>query len=619
MPREDDGDGPRGQLPPFIPPRFNWNQDNLYEQFKNFKRVVEFTFKGQYEKCSDSIKCGSILNWLGVEAYSIYDNLSINEDDKKDPSKLLDAFERYFKAEQNVFQSWYALGSIYSGAFKTQLEFYHKLNSVANDCNFTNKDEIVKFLYLTHNQNTRVCEHLLRELTDTASLADMLRMARVCEGTVHSEEISKQYLESVKMVKQVDAIHHQCNNNNNRSKSKGRGCGGHRSHSRSQSRKPGSCSNCGSSHQPRKCKAYGKECFHCHKKGHFSQLCHSRQRGNSCHDVHEIDQSQFDDSVQFKQDSITKQFKTQVRHSNIMFNEIPSTPLLQRVPTDVHIKAIGQSNWSKCRFKIDSGACGNLMPLSMFKSLYNRLPSSTSVNSAVCLLDYNKKEIKQLGTCYVSVRFRSIVKCVHFYVVPDKLKPIIGVSDALVLCLTSFYCPIYNDWQSNSDLNIDSVNSNSSSANHTGKVNSTFTLGTLTKQAIINHPKYAHLFSDFGHFKCKSVYITMKQSSMPVQKPPRRVPIAIKDKFKQELDSMEAQGIISKYDGHDISPEWLNSFVIVKKPNGSLCICLDPTDLNKEIIRPVCNAQTMDDVVYKYKMPNSLLYLIQVKDFFKFL
>ena len=49
MPGEDDGDGPRGQLPPFTPPKFNWNQHNLYEQFKTFKRVVEFTFKGQYE------------------------------------------------------------------------------------------------------------------------------------------------------------------------------------------------------------------------------------------------------------------------------------------------------------------------------------------------------------------------------------------------------------------------------------------------------------------------------------------------------------------------------------------------------------------------------------------
>ena len=55
-------------------------------------RVVEFAFKGQYEKCSDSIKCGSILNWLGVEAYPVYNNLPISEDYKKDPSKLLDAF-----------------------------------------------------------------------------------------------------------------------------------------------------------------------------------------------------------------------------------------------------------------------------------------------------------------------------------------------------------------------------------------------------------------------------------------------------------------------------------------------------------------------------------------------
>ena len=111
-------------------------------------------------------------------------------------------------------------------------DFYYKLNRVANDYNFTNKDEIVKFLYLTHNQNTGVCEDFLKELTDTTSLAEMLRMARVCEGTVHSEEISKQYLKSVTTVKQVDAIHQQCN----RSRSKGKGCGGHRSHSRSQSR-----------------------------------------------------------------------------------------------------------------------------------------------------------------------------------------------------------------------------------------------------------------------------------------------------------------------------------------------------------------------------------------------
>ena len=96
------------------------------------------------------------------------------------------------------------------------------------------------------------------------------------------------------------------------------------------------------------------------------------------------------------------------------------------------------------------------------------------MNSAVCLLDYNKKEIKQLGTCDVNVQFRSTTRRVHFYIVPDRHKPIIGVSDALSLGLTLFHCPIFNDWQTNSD--IDSIQDSID----TGKVNSKvkeFTLG----------------------------------------------------------------------------------------------------------------------------------------------
>ena len=116
--------------------------------------------KGQYKKCLNSVKCGSILNWLGIDAYPVYDNLPIKEAQKQDPEQLLAAFKKYFKPERNIFQSWYALGSIYSGAFKIQSEFHHKLNSVANDCSFTNKEEIVKFLFLTHNLNTWVYEHL---------------------------------------------------------------------------------------------------------------------------------------------------------------------------------------------------------------------------------------------------------------------------------------------------------------------------------------------------------------------------------------------------------------------------------------------------------------------------
>ena len=170
------------------------------------------------------------------------------------------------------------------------------------------------------------------------------------------------------------------------------------------------------------------------------------------------------------------------------------------------------------------------------------------------------------------------------------------MSDALNLKLTTFHCPVYNNWHDKQKMDltpsVDSINPSSCTELH-----STDATLNFTKESIVNHPKYAHLFRGIGRFKCNPVHIMTKQNGVPIQKPPRKVPIAMRDQFKKELDSMEEQGIISKFDGQDISPEWLNSFVIVIKPNGTLRICLDPTDLNKEIVCPVCNSQTIDDVV----------------------
>ena len=43
--------------------------------------------------------------------------------------------------------------------------------------------------------------------------------------------------------------------------------------------------------------------------------------------------------------------------------------------------------------------------------------------------------------------------------------------------------------------------------------------------------------------------------------------------------------------------EWQNSFVIMKKPNGNLRVCLDPTDLNKHIIHPIYNMRTLEEII----------------------
>ena len=79
---------------------------------------------------------------------------------------------------------------------------------------------------------------------------------------------------------------------------------------------------------------------------------------------------------------------------------------------------------------------------------------------------------------------------------------------------------------------------------------------------------------------------------------------------------MIQQGILSEVTQSMETPEWLNSFMIVKKPNGNLRVCLHPTDLNKHIIRPVCNMYTLEDIIDKLKDATHFSIFDSTKSFF---
>ena len=59
-----------------------------------------------------------------------------------------------------------------------------------------------------------------------------------------------------------------------------------------------------------------------------------------------------------------------------------------------------------------------------------------------------------------------------------------------------------------------------------------FQVQMLTSLRIVNNPKYKHLFQGIGRFKYNPVQIKIACNAVPVQKPPRRVPLALKDQFK---------------------------------------------------------------------------------------
>ena len=132
----------------------------------------------------------------------------------------------------------------------------------------------------------------------------------------------------------------------------------------------------------------------------------------------------------------------------------------------------------------------------------------------------------------------------------------------------------------------------------------------FTKEQILT--EYNDVFSGLGRLKVEPIKIHLKEGARPC----RRVPIAMRQKFKDELDSLEHRDVLRKLKPNEV-PEWLNSFVCPVKDDGGLRVCLDPTGLNPYIIRPVFNSHTLDEISYKLKDAKVLTVCDANKGFFQ--
>lgn len=108
--------------------------------------------------------------------------------------------------------------------------------------------------------------------------------------------------------------------------------------------------------------------------------------------------------------------------------------------------------------------------------------------------------------------------------------------------------------------------------------------------------EYADVFDGIGLFPGECT-INLKPDSTPVVYPPRRVPLAVRGRLKEELQNMEKQGVIARVTEPN---DWVNALVVVEKLRTcKLRICLDPRDLNKAIKRPHCSLPTIEDITPK--------------------
>ena len=105
-------------------------------------------------------------------------------------------------------------------------------------------------------------------------------------------------------------------------------------------------------------------------------------------------------------------------------------------------------------------------------------------------------------------------------------------------------------------------------------------VGGIQLQEIVE--MFPSLFTGLGRLK-DSYCIKLKQGAQPFAlSAPRRIPIPLLPKVKQELERMTKLGVITEVTE---PTDWCAGMVIVPKPNGQVRICVDLTKLNANVCR----------------------------------
>lgn len=117
---------------------------------------------------------------------------------------------------------------------------------------------------------------------------------------------------------------------------------------------------------------------------------------------------------------------------------------------------------------------------------------------------------------------------------------------------------------------------------------------TVTKET--TQERIKRMSQGLGCIKNFPYDIKVKSDAQFSIRPPRRVPLAVRDEAKAYLDKMIDMGVIKQVR----EPTQIVSDLVVVKQNGKIRLVIDPTDLNSILLRQHHPLQTLDDIAPRF-------------------
>ncbi|XP_055527066.1 uncharacterized protein K02A2.6-like [Wyeomyia smithii] len=339
------------------------------------------------------------------------------------------------------------------------------------------------------------------------------------------------------------------------------------------------CKFCGDYHEFTKgtCPALGKRCRRCKKKNHFEKMCKvsgNKPKVRKSRRVKEVKDGNSDsESTMTGSESSNEETDDEYEIRKIYDNSNTGGSVLAELSLKFNKK------WRSVLCEVDTGANTSLVGHSCLVELYGTrnipvLPSKFRLQS------FGGNSIKVLGQIKVPCRRLGKKFILVLQVVDVEHRPLLSANASRELGLVKF-------------CNTVAFGEPSSSCHSDDQQKKLLNIHRVKAQQIIN--EHQQLFKGYGKLPgCVSLEID--NSVIPSIQPPRRVPIAMRNKLKAEVESLEKDGIIVKETSHT---DWVSNVVIVQRgdPSSGVRICLDPVVLNKALKRPNLQFVTLDEIL----------------------
>ena len=508
-----------------VPEQLAIHDPNVAELWKQWKR--------SWEIYSEAVGLGAVeepqrtaclLACIGPEARKVFNTFGLSTADSKKTAPVLQGFDDFCEPQRNIPFERYRFHARTQEAGESFDKFVTELRQLSSTCDFENitKDQILRDKVLFGIRDEKVRGRLLRVADLTLKQAlDICRAAEASDAQLKAVGSNSAPVNAV-LVKST---------------------------SERQGKKPAdgptkSCGNCGTTHEPRVCPAYGKVCYNCGRDNHFGRVC--RQPPQRAPNAPSSGQ--------------------QHKKAHFVANDAPVSCVAAGKPDGRGIATIQVSEDAYIQFHVDTGAECNVLPLHIYRSATGDVSLTDVLPSTSSIILYGGMKKPIIGTVKIPAKYKGFECFLNCRIVAmdDDATHKPHIHGGVVLAVAAPE-PAETDGPDPPD--------------------------PTCSDDILR--KYADVFSEDAGCLDGAYHIQVNPAARPVQHAPRRGQAALREQLQAELTRLEAKGIITPVT--EPTP-WISSVTVVIKKSGKIRMCLDPKDLNSALEREHYPLPTVEDV-----------------------